>query len=117
MRASSRWCAVVFALASMLGHAASRSFYQGLPISHMTDEDYAIAMKVIDAALDEGAEGTTYRWENRATGASGTITPRKSFSRNGMSCRDARIEAAAGGQRNDSAWTLCKTAQGWKVLE
>jgi surface antigen len=97
--------------------AAGRSFADSLPWSRMTDEDRTIAMGTINRALDEGAPGTTYRWDNPATKASGSITPKKTFTHAGMTCRDVEIHASADGRQNTSRWKMCKTAEGWKALE
>jgi len=109
----------VLAVACSIGahHAAARTLSDGLPWSRMTEEDRKIAMGTINRALDEGSAGTTYRWDNPATKATGSITPRKTFTRDGMTCRDAQIHASAGGRQNTSRWKLCKTAEGWKALE
>ena len=83
----------------------------------MTDADYKIALPAISKALDEGKTGSKYHWDNRATGASGWVVPKQSFSRSGMQCRGAEFYASAGGKTNASAWKLCKTPDGWKVVD
>jgi surface antigen len=95
---------------------ADYSFYQDMPQGKMTREDMAMADATLTRALDEGQEGQTYHWENAATGASGAVrvnSPR--FQRDGMTCRRASIQAKAKGLANESAWVLCRTADGWKV--
>ena len=109
--------ALVLAASAATCSAASRSFLESLPSSHMTEEDRRIAMATINSALDEGKAGSTYRWDNPATKASGSITPQQPFSQAGMTCRSAEIDASAGGQRNITRWKLCKTPEGWKILE
>jgi hypothetical protein len=92
-------------------------YLKDAPIAHMTEPDFAIAVPVVRNALDQGSEGSTYRWENPVTGASGSITPRGRFSRNAMACRAADFTISAGGRSSASSWKLCNTADGWKVVD
>ena len=92
-------------------------FARDAPISRMTEEDFRIAGEVIRKALDGGQQGHSYEWKNPATGASGSITPGASFERDGMQCRAARFNIAAGGKSSASSWNLCRTPEGWKVAE
>ena len=108
---------LVIACAMGMHQAAARTLTDGLPWSRMTDDDRKIAMGTINRALDEGVAGTAYRWDNPATKATGSITPRKTFTRDGMTCRNAEIRASAGGKQNTSRWKMCKTPEGWKALE
>jgi surface antigen len=98
--------------------AAESMYWQSnAPVGKMKEEDFKIANAVIQKALDEGKDGQTFKWENPATGASGSITPRKAFERNGTTCRKAKFFVSAGGLKNDSRWTLCKVPEGWKVAD
>jgi surface antigen len=87
------------------------------PVASMTDDDFAIAVPVVGDALERGRDGTTYRWANPASGASGSITPTAAFVRNDFACRSADFAIADGGRTRTSAWTLCNAADGWKVLD
>jgi surface antigen len=97
--------------------AAYSDFYSQLPSAHMTKEDAAIARKAINSALDDGENGNTYRWENPSTGANGSLKVKSTFSRDGMTCRDVDFAAAAKGRKNAGPWKVCKTADGWKVVD
>lgn len=99
------------------GIAADRAFYNELPLTYMTPEDRKIAVERINRALDDGNDGETYRWQNAATGASGSVTPKASFTRNGARCRNADFSTTAGGRKNASTWKLCKTPEGWKIVD
>ena len=116
-----RWtsavCAWAVAGASSACFAQALDFYKDLPASHMNDEDRRVARSAIASALEGGQDGATYRWENLATGASGSVMPKRSFSRNGMPCRSAEFFVSAGGRQNVSTWNVCKTDQGWKVVD
>lgn len=115
------WTSAVFAVvvagASCPCLAQALDFYKNLPASHMNDEDRRVARSAIATALENAKDGTTHRWENRGTGASGSVMPKKSFSRNGMRCRNAEFFVSAGGRENVSTWNVCKTDQGWKVVD
>jgi surface antigen len=97
--------------------AAYKDFFSGLPATHMTNEDFTIARKAINGALDDGQVGNTYRWENPGTGANGSVTLKKTFSRDGMSCKNVDFVVSAKGRKNAGPWNVCKTADGWKVVD
>jgi len=97
--------------------AINEMFEKDAPLSKMTQQDFDIAGAVMRKALDEGKDGQAYEWRNPKTSASGTVTPLASFERNGMKCRGAAFTTNAGGKASSSRWNLCKTAEGWKVLE
>ena len=119
MRASEPAVILAFVVSLVPGAAAAQglNYWRDLPASHMTDEDRRIATTAIRTALDDGADGTSYRWENRQTGASGAVLPKKSFTRDGMRCRQADFSVSAGGRDNKSTWNVCRTADGWKILD
>jgi surface antigen len=114
---SRRALAVLVAGTSCACFAQGLDFYRNLPASNMNEEDHRIARGAIANALDNGNDGTAYRWSNQATGAAGSVMPKKSFKRNGMACRSAEFFVSAGGRENVSTWNLCKTAEGWKVVD
>ncbi|HTS84312.1 MAG TPA: RT0821/Lpp0805 family surface protein [Usitatibacter sp.] len=97
--------------------AINEMFAKDAPVSRMTAEDFRIAGEAMRKALDEGRDGQTYEWKNPATNASGTITPLARFEKNGMQCRGAAFASDVKGAKGRSQWNLCKSAQGWKVLE
>ena len=106
---------LVVATASVF--AANRAFWLELPSTYMTEQDRKIAIDKINDALDGGNDGQTYRWENPTTGASGSVTPKSSFTRDGARCRSADFATTAGGRNNASTWKLCKIGDGWKIVD
>lgn len=109
---------VVAMLAVTSSDAAWCYYYKDLPLGRMNDADLAIAIPVIRHALDEGADGQTQSWANKASGASGSVTLKSDpFTRDGMTCRRAEFMTVAGGLKNVSSWTLCKRPDGWKVVD
>ncbi len=109
--------ATLLALSSVPAHAINEMFAKDAPVSKMTADDFKIANDVFRKALDEGKDGQPYEWKNPATKASGTITPLASFEKNGMQCRGADFTSSAQGKKGRSSWNLCKTKDGWKVLD
>ncbi len=108
---------LMVAAASPLASAAEGYFLKDAPVSRMTKDDFQIANGVIRSALEEGRDGEAYAWENPATGASGSVTPRTAFVRDGKTCRRAQFAVSAGGLKNVSSWTLCKLPDGWKAVD
>jgi surface antigen len=108
--------AIVALLVPSLALAFNTLFTGRGPMSHLTQADIDIARAEIRSALETGADGDTHTWANPQTKASGTVTPTKTYMMKGMRCRLVDFSTYAGGQRNASTWTLCKTKDGWKVV-
>jgi surface antigen len=85
------------------------------PLSYLTKGDIEIAFKAIYSALDDGQDGSTYTWSSPQTKASGTVTPTRTFTMNGMQCRGVKFTTQAGGTSGQSEWNWCKTKDGWKI--
>jgi len=86
------------------------------PLSFLTKSDVTIARSAIRAALDSDPDGHTHTWTNPETQASGTVTPTKTYKKDGMRCRSAEFTTHAGGLSGQSVWDLCKTKDGWKIV-
>ena len=108
--------AFVLALASPATLAADNKVFANSPMGKMTDADFTIARAAVDDALDNAADGEKREWKNPTTKASGTILPRKTFTRDGMRCRAADFATSAGGKSGQSKWNLCKKDGEWKIL-
>jgi surface antigen len=109
--------AAALALACMPVHAINEVFAKDAPIANMTQEDLDIAGATMRKALDEGRDGQSFDWKNPNTSASGTVIALPRFEKDGMHCRGAAFTTEAKGKTGKSKWNLCKTPQGWKVLE
>jgi surface antigen len=107
----------LFLLAGAPAFAINEMWAKDAPVTRMTQEDFDIAGAVVRKALDEGREGSSYQWKNDATAASGGVTVLASFEKGGMHCRGAAFTITAQGKSSRSEWNLCKTPDGWKVLE
>jgi surface antigen len=92
-------------------------FLKDAPIEKMTQEDLAILLKSSNATLSRNADGETSGWTNPKTGASGTVTPLRSFTQKGMKCREARYTNHAAGLNGSGTYTLCRVSSGdWKLV-
>ena len=85
------------------------------PLGHLKKGDIAIARAAISDALETGGDGHVHTWSSPETGASGTVRPTSTVTKNGMRCRVTEFTTYAGGERSASTWTLCKTKDGWKI--
>jgi surface antigen len=112
--------ALAAALAASCALAQAQSnfaFLQDAPIQKMTKEDLALLMKNSNEALSRNADGETSGWTNPKSGASGTATPLRSFTRQGMKCREAEYTNHAGGFNGAGRYTLCRVPNGeWKLV-
>ena len=85
------------------------------PLGNLKKGDIAIARAEIRNTLETGADGYVHTWSNPETGASGTVRPTSTVTKNGMRCRVTDFTTYAGGERGASTWTICKTKDGWKL--
>lgn len=67
--------------------------------------------------LDDNATGQSTQWRNDSTGSTYTVTPTKTFVRDGRECRTFEQEAIVDGQPRKMTGTACKHADGdnWEV--
>ncbi len=108
--------ATAMAAASFSPAASALELFQtNTALSYMTKSDLNLFQATIQSALDNTPDGSTQTWTNPQTKASGTVTPTKSFTMQGMRCRTVEFTTYAGGQSGRSAWNYCKTKDGWKI--
>lgn len=82
----------------------------------MTAADYERAGATLQEALENGDPGETYRWENRETGHSGTITPENAFSIEDRLCRNYSETVRAANDAASYDGYACRTGEGAWVL-
>lgn len=107
-------CALAFALCAPAALADHNVFASG-PAAVMTKADFDVAMASLQETLDKAIDGETRTWANGPTGATGKITPRRSFTRDALACRETHFETRAGGRSGSSDWILCKHGAEWKI--
>lgn len=111
--------ALVAFVASPTAHALNLTFLDQAPIRFFNETDIERMSNAADKALDETTDGEAVQWKNDKTGNSGTITPVRSYSRQGQDCRRLRIESQARLATRGSATSnvdLCKVEGAWKIL-
>ena len=88
------------------------------PVRFFTDQDWELATQAGRQALNETADGGTVPWENKSTGASGTLSPLSTSSREGAKCRTMRISNSANGLTGSAVYEFCQRPDGtWGVVE
>ncbi len=109
-----RACLALLALLAVgaPAHASNLQFLRDAPVAKMTKEDLALFQSSLRAALDQNADGSTRRWENPATGASGTLTPVSTFEQDGARCRRLEIVNTVQGVTGRSTFNMCRQADG-----
>lgn len=92
--------------------ASNLQFLRDAPVAKMTKDDLALFQSNLRAALDQNADGSTRRWENPATGASGTLTPVSTYEQDGATCRRLEIVNTVQGITGRSTFNMCRQADG-----
>jgi surface antigen len=104
--------ALVLGLAALPALASNVGFMRNSPIANMTKEDLEQMRAATQTALEQTADGGSYRWENSKTGASGVLTPLKTFERDGRTCRNLEIFNSARGFTGRTHYDFCKQPDG-----
>ncbi|QQP91605.1 hypothetical protein IGS68_10510 [Skermanella sp. TT6] len=105
--------------ASMLLHIqaaeAQLLFGSRLGEAHYRGDDTKIIMGVGADMLRNAPDGETRPWSNPQTGNAGTITMIRSYERNGLPCRDAKLTSDVGQRSVVYVLPVCRIADGtWK---
>ncbi len=85
----------------------------------MTDQDEAVADRLLQRTLEFVPDGTTRRWRNEESGHAGAITPVGTFvSAAGVFCREYREELRVAGADAAATKAACRDpAARWIALE
>ena len=99
--------------------ALDLTFLDQAPIRFFNDADLKLMSDAADKALDQAKDGEDVSWSNDQTGSSGTITPVRSFARQGKDCRRLRVvnlasKATRGGANSNV--DFCNVDGTWKIL-
>jgi surface antigen len=83
----------------------------------LDDRDKEMAAKAAQQAFENNHAGTPSTWQNPDSGASGTITPTRTYQiEDGQYCREYTQEILVGGEKHQSHGTACRQPDGsWKV--
>lgn len=75
----------------------------------MTDQDVALAQRLLQRTLEYAPDGTTRRWQNDESGHSGAITPVSTYLAEGrVFCRDYREEVRIAGRSRAEIKAACR---------
>ena len=76
----------------------------------LSDQDVALAARLMQQTLENAPDGATRRWTNDTTGHAGTITPVATYvTEGGYFCRDYREEIALVDGEERFFHTACRT--------
>ena len=96
--------------------AQTMGFLNDSPIAKFTKEDHALFEAAMKKALDGAADGAVEEWSNPKTKAHGSVTPLKTVTKDGRTCRKLRVINEADGASSRSKFKFCKFPDGsWKV--
>ncbi len=78
--------------------------------------DVAYHTRAQARALESNRAGTTSTWKNPDSGASGSITPTKTYDRDGQNCREFTQTIRVGGKTQTGYGTACRDSSGdWQI--
>ncbi len=109
--------ALALGLAGTLpAHALNTQFLSETPYAKFSKEDKKTLRANVGRALDETADGAVLDWKNEASGAGGSISPQKSFERDGRKCREALVRNTFKTLKGEGSYTFCRDAAGkWQL--
>jgi hypothetical protein len=92
-------------------------FLDKSPMAYFTDKDRELLNAASIKALN-GVDGSTTDWENPDSTHRGSVTPLKTYERNGKPCRAVKYHNEAEGYTSDGIFEMCKveesgSMEGW----
>ena len=104
--------AVALMLAASAAAAFPLMFLGNSVLQWLTPADAQMLSGALDAALNAEQEGAEQTWSNPASGASGTVTFRRAFTRGDLPCRSLHIQITAQAITNGGMYDFCRQANG-----
>jgi surface antigen len=85
--------------------------------NRLDEKDKEMAVRAANQAFEYGQAGRPSTWQNPETGASGSVTPTRTYQiENGQYCREYTQEIQVGGEKQQSYGTACRQPDGfWKI--
>ena len=78
--------------------------------------DKAYMGQTTQASLEHTRSGETSTWANPDSGHAGTVTPTRTYQRNGTYCREFQQSVTIGGNTEQAYGTACRQPDGtWKI--
>jgi hypothetical protein len=104
-------------LLPVLSPAQNMGFLKDSAVSYFDDDDVAMMMQNVDAALNDEKIPVTREWKNSASGHSGKAEVLSAFKNgDGIPCKRVRFSnVARNGVAGSSAYTFCKQMQKWMI--
>jgi surface antigen len=95
--------------------AFNTQFLGKSPYARFSPQDKQALTDHVVKALRSSEDGQTTEWENRSSGASGAVTPQRTFEAKGSKCREVVIESRYKAQRSQGTYTICQDPRSkWK---
>jgi surface antigen len=80
--------------------------------------DAAYLNRTQQQAFEHNRSGTTSSWKNPDSGASGSVTPTKTYESSGRHCREYTQTINVGGKTEKGYGTACRTPDGsWEIVK
>jgi len=109
------FCAAWIAVAAP-AHAIQFGLKDG-PGAKFNDDDLALMMARVNAALIAPTDGQVLEWKSEKTPASGSVTSMNKLTWNGLSCRRVRITNVYEQQKEQGVYKFCEKPAGkWKLV-
>jgi surface antigen len=115
---------------SQLGHGTGKLAMTGIGVlagalvgsqvgQSLDRADVAYSQQTTQRSLETLPSRQTAAWNNPDTGASGTVTPVRTFhSTTGQNCREFQQTITVGGQTQEGYGTACRQPDGsWKIVQ
>ena len=85
--------------------------------NRLDEKDKEMATQAAHQAFENNHTGAPSTWQNPDTGASGSITPTRTYQiENGQYCREYTQDITVGGEKHQTYGTACRQPDGsWKV--
>lgn len=108
-----RTTVILVGAAMALCACAQRMEDQGLLYDQLRDQDVQLAATTLQRSLEQVRNGETLTWRNAATGATGSITPQRTFlTSDGTYCRAYEETIVIGTRSAQSQNTACRDPRG-----
>lgn len=103
---------VALLLAAGGAHAFNLAFLGDSVMQRITAQDARLMSGALDAALAAPEEGNVRDWSNPESGASGAVTLRRIYQRQGRACRTLHISTTAQSVTAQGVYQLCQEPGG-----
>ena len=103
--------ALLLVCAATAADAQGQRWLRHGPGAGLTPSDIELQRSTVQKTLESEPDGNTATWENSETGHSGSVTPLRSYDREGSRCRAFRL-AFAGSESRHLDLRACRQADG-----